>query len=750
MARSHIAWMIQRLLVEGERCSHRFRVELLEQCQRHGALAEGRRAHWIMAHGGALAEGRRAHWIMAHGGALDPVLVNHLIAMYGGCGSISSARQVFEDMEVRNLFSWTAIVAAYAQRGHHGTALQLLRRMLGENVRPDGVIFVVLLGSCGGPEALGTGKIIGECIVREGFLERDVVVGNALLSMYERCGDTGQAVRMFHALPLKNTVSWTSIIRAVAKNDGARALELFHAMLVEGIKVDKVTFTTVLTACSDLGSSRTSWGLKHATWIHGLIVEAGLVMDEIVGATLTNLYGRCGELEVARAIEAFSQRGRNREAAALFWRMQLEGVKCDEISLVAFINACWDLKSLKLAHELLKEAGMEFVNTKSANVLIVLYSRCNCLQEARRIFDSMVIRDIVSWNSIISAYVLRDETKEAVELFRQMDLAPNAVTFSVVLDACGVLGDYKTGREIHEQIINTGVKIQDEPEIGTSLVNFYGQCGELGQATQVFRALSSRREPLLWKTLAGQYAQNGHVDKSLKLFCEMQLEGVRPSKAAVIIAIDSSRSPSQGRKIHVLVAERKLDHYDVGVGNSLINMYAKFGDLDEAALVFRLMEKQDVVSWNSLLGCFAQASGGDSCFALFRLMQLQGQVPNSVTFINVLSSCSHRGLLQQAQALFSSMEQDFGVSPTVQHFGCVVDLLGRKGRLDEAEELASEMPVAPSVVLWTAFLGACTNHEDVKRAERAADKVLTMDDECHSGSALAMLSNVRSRSFNVK
>ncbi|EFJ31721.1 hypothetical protein SELMODRAFT_31963, partial [Selaginella moellendorffii] len=482
------------------------------------------------------------------------------------------ARQVFEDMEVRNLFSWTAIVAAYAQRGHHGTALQLLRRMLGENVRPDGVIFVVLLGSCGGPEALGTGKIIGECIVREGFLERDVVVGNALLSMYERCGDTGQAVRMFHALPLKNTVSWTSIIRAVAKNDGARALELFHAMLVEGIKVDKVTFTTVLTACSDLGSSRTSWGLKHATWIHGLIVEAGLVMDEIVGATLTNLYGRCGELE--------------------------------------------------LAHELLKEAGMEFVNTKSANVLIVLYSRCNCLQEARRIFDSMVIRDIVSWNSIISAYVLRDETKEAVELFRQMDLAPNAVTFSVVLDACGVLGDYKTGREIHEQIINTG-----------------------------------------------------------------------------------------------------LDHYDVGVGNSLINMYAKFGDLDEAALVFRLMEKQDVVSWNSLLGCFAQASGGDSCFALFRLMQLQGQVPNSVTFINVLSSCSHRGLLQQAQALFSSMEQDFGVSPTVQHFGCVVDLLGRKGRLDEAEELASEMPVAPSVVLWTAFLGACTNHEDVKRAERAADKV---------------------------
>ncbi|KAG5047730.1 hypothetical protein AAZX31_06G301300 [Glycine max] len=362
------------------------------------------------------------------------------------------------------------------------------------------------------------------------------------------------------------------------------------------------------------------------------------------------------------------------------------------------------------------------------NSLLFMYARCGSLEGARRLFDEMPRRDMVSWTSMITGYAQNDRASDALLLFPRMlsdGAEPNEFTLSSLVKCCGYMASYNCGRQIHACCWKYGC--HSNVFVGSSLVDMYARCGYLGEAMSVFDKLGCKNE-VSWNALIAGYARKGEGEEALALFVRMQREGYRPTEftySALLSSCSSMGCLEQGKWLHahLMKSGQKLVGY---VGNTLLHMYAKSGSIRDAEKVFDKLVKVDVVSCNSMLIGYAQHGLGKEAAQQFDEMIRFGIEPNDITFLSVLTACSHARLLDEGKHYFGLMRK-YNIEPKVSHYATIVDLLGRAGLLDQAKSFIEEMPIEPTVAIWGALLGASKMHKNTEMGAYAAQRVFELD-----------------------
>lgn len=401
------------------------------------------------------------------------------------------------------------------------------------------------------------------------------------------------------------------------------------------------------------------------------------------------------------------------------------------------ILSCTHQNSLldaQLVHRHLLANGFDqdpFLATK----LINMYSFFGSLRDARKVFDKTQKRTIYVYNALFRAFTLGGHGEEVLSLYRRMNslgIPSDRFTFTYVLKAC-VASDclislLKKGKEIHAQILRRGYEAH--VHITTTLVDMYARFGCVSYASLVFNEMPVKNV-VSWSAMIACYAKNGRPFEALELFGEMILENqdLCPNSVTMVSVLQACAALAaleQGRLIHGYILRRGLDNI-LPVISALVTMYARCGKLELGQRVFDQMDKRDVVSWNSLISSYGVHGFGKKAIQIFDEMIRQGVLPSPISFVSVLGACSHAGLVEEGKILFQSMHKKYGIYPSVEHYACMVDLLGRANRLEEAAKIIQDMRLEPGPKVWGSLLGSCRIHCNVELAEWASARLFELE-----------------------
>ncbi|XP_057861380.2 pentatricopeptide repeat-containing protein At2g13600-like [Cryptomeria japonica] len=732
-------------------------------------------------------------------------LRNMLLILYAKSGSLLETRKLFDEIPIRDVFSWTAVVSLYVRQGFQQHALTLFYQMQKTGVQPDQFIFATVVSVCSKLTAVEEGLAIHGHVIRSGF-QSDIFVASALVDMYAKCGEIDYARKMFDEMPQKDVVSWNSMIAGYVQNGNLdEALQFFQATPQRdvaswntmisayakhgffeaslgvyyemqgkgaGCQSNAFTFASVLPACAELVC------LEQGINIHEHIISSGLQFDVFVANALVDMYAKCGVMGKAHnvfdrmpqrdvvswnaLIGGYALNGHVDQAAALFQKMpernaaswstmiagyarndlfeealvlfnemQSIGILASEFTLASVISACAKLEALKQGMEIhgkIIRCGYQsyiFVG----NAVIDLYAKCGYVHKARILFDKMYHRDVVSWNTMIVGYTQNGQTEEALKLFREMKLVgmePDVNTLSNVLSACSSLEALEHGMEIHEEIIRMG--FHRDVSLSSALVGMYAKCGSIEKAFDVFDRML-HRNAISWTAMIAGCTQNGHDMEAIELFREMKWVGVEPDSKAfvsVLPACANVGSLQLGREIHGKIVRNGLN-MDVFVECALLDMYAKCGSIEKAYNLFENMQLRNIVSWTAMIAGYAMHGYGKEAIQLFEQMRHSSLKPNDVTLICLLSACCRSGLVDEGWQYFNSMSENYQIIPSIDHYGCLVDLLARAGHLYEAQMVINKIPITPDATMWASLLGACRIYDNVQLGEHAAEQLFKLD-----------------------
>ncbi|PON56834.1 Tetratricopeptide-like helical domain containing protein [Trema orientale] len=416
-----------------------------------------------------------------------------------------------------------------------------------------------------------------------------------------------------------------------------------------------------------------------------------------------------------------------------YYQMNSLGLKPNKFTYPFLFMACSNLSALnhgRAAHSSVFKYGLDRDGHVSHS-MITMYARCGELSYARRVFDEISKRDLVSWNSMISGYSKMGYAQDAAGLFREMKDAgfePNEMTLVSVLGACGDLGDVSLGRWVEEFVVEN--KLELNSYLGSALIGMYGKCGDLSSARRIFDSMVTK-DCVTWNAMISGYAQNGLSDEAIMLFDGMKDAGIDPDKRTLVGLLSASASVGaldMGKWVDKYASQRGIQH-DVYVATALLDMYAKCGSLDDALRVFEDMPQKNEVSWNAMISALACHGRAMEAISLFKRMIDEGGAacPNDITFVGVLSACVHVGLVDEGRRWFNLMSSSFGLTPKIEHHSCMVDLLARAGHVQEAWNFIEEMPEKPDEVLLGALLAACQKCKNVDVTKKVTQLLLELE-----------------------
>nr|POE55190.1 pentatricopeptide repeat-containing protein, mitochondrial [Quercus suber] len=513
-----------------------------------------------------------------------------------------------------------------------------------------------------------------------------ITVSNSLMNMYCKSGQFAKALCIFENLIDPDIVSWNTVLSGFQKSEDALSFAL--RMNLNGVVFDPVSYTTILAFCSD-DEGYTQGG------DHGL--EAIFTFIEMVG----------------------------------------EGMKLDHVSFTSAVSACGQERNLdfgKQMHGLIMKTGYGR-HVSVCNVLMSLYSKCEVVEDAKLVFQIMNDRNVVSWTTIISV-----NEEDAVSLFNEMRLDgvyPNDVTFIGLIHAISIQTLVKEGQMIHGFCIKTS--FLSEPNVCNSLITMYAKFEAIQDSLKIFEELNYR-EIISWNALISGYAQNGLSQEALCTFLSAIMES-KPNEytfGSVLSAIGAAEDISlkQGQRCHSYLIKLRLDT-DPIVSGALLDMYAKRGNICESQKVFCEMPERTQFAWTAIISAYARHGDYDSVIKFFKEMEREGVRPDSITFLSVLTVCGRKGMVDVGRQLFDSMVKEYQIEPSPEHYSCMVDMLGRAGRLEEAEDLVSQIPGLPGLSVLQSLLGACKIHGNMEMGERTADALMEME-PTESGSYVLM------------
>ncbi|XP_057857107.1 pentatricopeptide repeat-containing protein At3g12770-like [Cryptomeria japonica] len=676
-----------------------------------------------------------------------------LVVMYVSLSCLKYARRLFDEMSDRNVLLWNFMIREYGNVGQYEESLKLYHRMQEEGVKANKFTFPFVLKACTGLSALQEGKEVHHHIVRSGN-ELDVFVAASLIDMYGKCGSPTEARHVFDKMPVRDLVSWNSMIAGYGYSGYSNdALVLFNQMHSADLKPSSVTMVNMLSGCSGLGA------LEQGKGLHAYAIKTGLESNVFVATALIDMYSKNESIENAgrvfdcmhernlvswnMMITAHAQHWHVNEMLILFGKMQAAEVKPNSVTIVSVLSACARFGALdqgKCIYTHVIKRGFKS-NVFVSNAIIDMYAKCSSAEDARQVFNEMATRDVISWTSMIAAYVQNGHNNEALSYFYQMQLdgvKPDSLALVSVLSGCASAAALQEGQKMHNYIIKNGFEL--DVLVGNSLIDMYAKCGSISLARQLFDKLS-KRNVVSWSAMIAGYAQNGHAKAALELFNQMQLADVKPNSMTMVSVLSSYAqlgALQQAKRIHDYVISSGMES-DVFVSTAIIDMYAKCGGIEIGRQLFDKMSKRNVVTWNTLIAGYGMHGHGKQALTLFCQMQQACIKPNHITLVSVLSACSHAGLVEEGWQYFNSMDQ-YGIVPTMRHYACMVDLLGRAGHLNEAENFIQKMPLDPDASVWGALLAGCRIHNNIDLGERVAERLFKLQPE--NAGYFVLLSNI--------
>lgn len=434
-----------------------------------------------------------------------------------------------------------------------------------------------------------------------------------------------------------------------------------------------------------------------------------------------------------------------------YFNMRMVGLIPDKFTFPCLIKACCHAMDVEKIHALVFKLGLEF-DLYVGSALVHGYLRVGLLSsEALKVFDELPERgDVVIWNAMINGFAQLGEIDKPLGIFRRMvenRVVPNRFSVTGILSVLAVAGEIYNGRVIHGFVIKMGY--DSGVAVANALIDMYGKCKFVMDASKVFDS-TLEKDIFSWNSIICVHGQCGEHEETLRQLENMLHAGVQPdlvTVASVLPACAHLTALMRGREIHRYVIVYGLGksgvyggHNNIYINNAVMDMYAKCGSLREARLVFDKMSHRDVASWNIMIMGYGMHGFGNEALDMFHIMSKTELKPDEVTFVGVLSACSHAGFVTWGREYLASMQPKYGVFPTIEHYACVIDMLGRAGQLEEAYELLSTMPYEANPVVWRAFLAASQLHGNSDLAEVAAHQIFKLEPE-HCGSYV-MLSNI--------
>lgn len=603
----------------------------------------------------------------------------------------------------------------------------------------DSYAYARALTSCIADGKLYRGRAIHCDVLKKGGC-LDLFCRNILLNFYVRFDLVSCAHRLFDEMHDRNMVSFVNLIQGHAKSGNfPEATELLLRLYREGHELNHFVFTTALKLFLIIDLPE----VGHC--LHASICKLGHDNNSFVGASLIEAYSCCGLVDDARwvfdsiqkdivvwtgMVSCYAENEYPYEAVLLFSEMMQAGFKPNNYTLTSLLKASVSL-SLELGKSIhgcsvksLYESD-EYVG----GALLDMYAKCGDIEDARLAFNMVPDCDVILWSFMIARYAQSDKNLEALDLFQRMVkswVIPNEYSFSSVLQACSNMGDLDLGGQLHCHVIKIG--LVSEIFVANALMDVYAKCNDLEGLNKIFYGLHHKND-VSWNTVIVGYVQLDLGDDALSIFNQMREFGIPATQvtySSALRACASNAAIEMVGQVHALVIKTPFK-YDNVVSNSLIDAYAKCGNIRFASKVFGLMKEHDLISWNALISGYAIHGPSNDALSLFRKMTEEGVRANGVTFVGVLSACSNMGLLQEGRALFSSMTEDYNIEPSMEHYTCMVKLFGRLGCFDDAMKLIKEIPLQSSVVVWRALLGACLIHKNVDLGKVCAEKVLEIE-----------------------
>ncbi|XP_024528831.1 pentatricopeptide repeat-containing protein At4g18520, chloroplastic-like [Selaginella moellendorffii] len=645
-----------------------------------------------------LTTGRRIHSEVADNQQeLHTHVANTLVDMYAKCGSMAEARRVFDAIKLHSVVSWNAIIMGYASNGDGAQALELFSAMQRKGFVPDSRIFIAALKACTDLATKEEGTLVGEKMIKLECLERgreihlelakrghegDLYVASTLVDFYAKCGSMADARKVFDKMERYDVVSWTAMILGyAASGQGELGLELYSRMLREGFKPDSRIFVAAVKACGSVASQdeRMDWQkkwLEKGVAIHAQVAKAGCENNIYVAASLVDMYAKCGSLENARRvfervrqrnvvhwnsiIAAYAQGGQEEVAMELYESMKAQGFVSDARTTVVTLAACAALAGKEEGKEsggvIIKgtslEKGralhLEAVKNRHdkdvyvASTLVDFYAKCGCMADARQVFDEMEQHSSASWQAIISGYAHNGKEDTALELFERMKakggVVPSGRHYIAAIKACGGLAALEVGRKTHEEIREAGY--EDDIMVTNSLIHFYGKCGAMASAQEVFD--KARTKSLVtWNALIAGYTHQGDTAKTFELFEGMEKEKVLPNEITflhVLNACTHAGLVEKGKEIFEAMREKfspAREHY-----TCMVDLLGRANHLEEAlAMVKSMPFKPDPALWRAVLGaCQKWSNAKVGRIAFESLLELdEGDATAYVLLANIYS-----------------------------------------------------------------------------------------------------------------
>ncbi|XP_021911951.1 pentatricopeptide repeat-containing protein At4g21065-like [Carica papaya] len=524
--------------------------------------------------------------------------------------------------------------------------------------------------------------------IKDGSLQ-NLHVGNHLLASYVMYHQFDHARKLFDEIPARDIRTWTTLITGFSRiGCSILGLQLFREMQIQGVCPNQFILSSVLKSCSGLRETRTG---KE---IHGWIVRNCMDVDVVLKNSILDLYVKC---------RAFDHASR------------------------------W--------FELMKER-----DSVSWNVMLAAYLHIGEVGKSLDLFRSFPLKDVVTWNTVIDGLIKNGFERTALGLLYQMvqnGLLFNKATFSIALVLVASLSILELGKQIHARILRLRVPI--DGFIRNSLIHMYCRCGKMGNASVVFERISPdflRPEDskiscnelvaaaISWSSIVTGYVQNGDYAYALQTFISMVDENIEVDKytiTSIISACANSGTLEFARQIHAYV--QKIGHeMDAHLRSSLIDMYAKCGCLDDSWTIFGQTNDHNIVLWTSMISAFALHGYGKEAINLFKCMiDERITVPNEVTFVAVLTACSHGRLPEEGCKYFRLMTEVYGIKPKVEHFTCMVDMYGRCGLFNEIKEFIHKHGLSHLTAIWKSFLSSCRLHKDTEMAKWVSEKLLQLE-----------------------
>ncbi|KAF7840011.1 pentatricopeptide repeat-containing protein [Senna tora] len=537
---------------------------------------------------------------------------------------------------------------------------------------------------------------------------------------------------------------WNSYIReSVNHGHAEKSLLLFRQMKRDGHQPDNSTFPFIAKACAKLSDP------THSQIIHTHVAKSWFQSNVFVQTGMVHMYIKCGQLEDAHQLFVempvrdvtswnamllgFSRVGFLDRFSCLLRQMRLAGSQPDSVTVLALTHAVLHTRNLKFVSAV-HSFGIRIgtcVDVTVANTLIAAYAKCDDLGSAETMFHEIdgFVKSVVSWNSMIAAYANYEKHVEAFGCYKGMldgGFSPDVSTILNLLSAFVQPKALFQGLLIHSHGVHLGC--DSDICVVNTLISMYSKCGDLYSARSLFEGMCDRT-CVSWTAMISGYAEKGDMNEALSLLNKMEATSEKPDLVTMLSLISGcgqTGSLELGKWIDTYTIAKGLKD-NVVVCNALIDMYAKCGCINEARELFYNMAEKTVVSWTTMITACALSGDVKEALDLFSMMVNLGMKPNHITFLAVLQACAHGGLLEKGLGYFKMMTQKYSIRPGIDHYSCMVDLLGRQGQLKEALEIIKNMPFEPDAGIWSALLSACKLHHKMAMARYVFERLCKME-----------------------